>query len=108
MFVSVALTHSPRSQVAFANNQSVTFSCEAKDVLSATWIINGTYFSNLSSSLHDDMEFIRIKNWMTIRTDLTIQAKLIYNGTSVQCSFFGTDNDLLTSQNVSLILQGSY
>ena len=98
---------SPRSQVAFTDQSlSVKFTCKAVDVISATWIVNGTYYTNLSSSVLADIEFIRTdENGHIITIVLNIAASTIYNGTLIQCSILGMD-ELLTSQPVSMILQG--
>ena len=104
---SLAFTLSPRSQVAFADNRGVSFSCDAEEVLSVTWIINGTYYDNLSSSVLADIQFNRrTENGMIFRAALIVPAILAYNETRVQCSILGTDYGILTSLNASLILQG--
>ena len=99
----------PKSQVAFADQSfSVKFTCKAVDVISATWIVNGTYYTNLSPSVLADIEFIRTdKNGQIITIVLNIAANTIYNGTLIQCSILGMD-ELLTSQPVSMILQGMF
>ena len=71
-------------------------------------IIGAVRYTNLSSSVLGDIEFIRMdKNRQIITVFLNIAARTIYNGTHIQCSILGMD-ELLTSQPVSMILQGMY
>lgn len=101
-----AITLSPRSHVAFADNKNVSFTCEADDYLFTTWILNGTYYNALPSTVLDDIHINRMNVGMLRRTVLKIPAKSEYNGTQLQCSIIGSNNEEMISQNASLTLQG--
>lgn len=90
-------------------NQSGVFECEAIDGYFISWKVNGTGLSSLTTEVQKDLMHEKIRlgagKWWS---SLTIPAKNVYNGTTVQCVTGPFKGVLVESENVTLTIQGTF
>ena len=83
------------------------FTCEASHTPYFSWIVNGTYFNDLSSAVRDDLN----RGQMVVEENelytLNITSRAEYNRTVVQCEASTRDN-YITSENATLMIQGKW
>ena len=84
------------------------FSCEASGGDYIAWRVNGTTFSNLPSDVRSDVDINPVGIVSGLST-LTIPAKAVYNGTTVQCvtGETGVGGVVIGSENATLTIQGN-
>ena len=87
----------------FANKEAA-FSCIASSVNSFLWRVNGTDIDILPHQLRDDILTEDLFSHIDVST-LAIRARVVYNGTRVQCVVTG-GHDSLESDTASLTIQG--
>ena len=105
LFLSPEILHDPENTTVFLD-QSAVFSCEVNGGLSG-WRINGTLSEDLSTEIHDDLNFSSTDTaeGNTLLT-LTIPARALYNGTRVQCLTARFGGSSAESENATLNIQG--
>ena len=83
------------------------FTCETRNALFFSWIVNGTYFNHLSSAVRDDLSIGQVVVEGNELYTLNITSRAEYNRTVVQCEVSTRDN-YRTSENATLMLQGNW
>lgn len=97
---------SPEDKTVFKNEQAM-FTCETNGADFTTWIINGTGLGNLPTEITDDLNIKNDISGDNILSTLLIQARVLYNGITVQCVAGNFGNVPVKSEVVTLtIIQG--
>ena len=97
---------SPQDTTAFLNMTGM-FSCETSGGDFIVWRVNGTFFPNLPSDVRSDLD-INPEGIVSGLSILTIPARAVYNGTTVQCVTGDIGGVVVESGNVTLTIQGIY
>ena len=85
-------------------NENATFPCETSGSDGTYWKVNGT--SRLPSEISDDVDTHRIIVGNNNLFILTIIARAVYNGTTIQCVTGDIGGDPVESEIVTLTVQG--
>ena len=83
------------------------FTCETSNAQYFSWIVNGTYFNDLSSAVRDDLSIGQVEVEENELYTLNITSRAEYNRTVVQCEASTRDN-YRTSENATLMIQGNW
>ena len=83
------------------------FTCKTSNARYFSWIVNGTYFNDLSYAVRDDLSIgqVEVEKYELYTLNITSIAE--YNRTVVQCEVSTRDN-YITSENATLVLQGNW
>ena len=92
----------PESMVVYTDTVA-NFSCEVNTVF-ASWIVNGTNTSDLKN---DDLDAAHNTSGKNVLCTLHFTAKVEYNGSLIQCVASMPGVGFITSQNVTLLIQGN-
>ena len=95
----------PQDTTVFIN-MTGKFSCEASGGEYIVWRVNGTSFYDLPSETQDDLDINPVGVIFSGLSTLTITAKAVYNGTTVQCVTGMIGGIAARSENVTLTIQG--
>ena len=84
------------------------FSCNTSGGDYIAWRVNGTTFSNLSPEISSDLDINPVGIISGLST-LTIPAKAVYNGTTIQCvtGETGVGGVVVESEIATLTIQGN-
>ena len=96
----------PQDTTVFINMTGM-FSCEASGGDYIFWRVNGTTFSDLPSETQNDLDVNPVGIITSGLSTLTITARSVYNGTTVQCVTGDIGGDVVESENVTLTIQGN-
>ena len=97
----------PQDTIAFLNMTGM-FSCDASGGDYIAWRVNGTGFSNISPEILSDIDINPVGIIASGLSTLTITAKAVYNGTTIQCVTGDIGGVVVESGNVTLTIQGIY
>lgn len=95
----------PENTTVFSNEQAI-FTCETNAADFTSWRINGTSLGNLPTEITDDLSLEHQIAGDNVISRLVIQARVIYNGIQVQCVTGDLGSVPVTSENVTLTIQG--
>ena len=95
---------SPQDTTVFLNRTGI-FSCDASGGDFIVWRVNGTGFEDLSSEILSDLD-INPEGISSGLSTLSIIARVVYNGTRVQCVTGKFGGVAARSENVTLTIQG--
>ena len=103
---STEINISLQDTTAFLNMTGM-FSCNASGGDYIVWRVNGTSHQRLPSDVQNDIDINPVGILASGLSTLTITAKAVYNGTTVQC-VTGIGAVVVESGNVTLTIQGIY
>ena len=104
---SVVLVH-PADRTVFQDDRA-HFSCiTRKSSYTTLWRLNETDYDNLSNQVHDDLYIngTETESGAADVLELTILARVEYNGTRVQCVAENDDDNSVVSNTAMLGIQG--
>ena len=96
----------PQDTTVFLNRTGM-FSCETSGGDFIVWRVNGTSYENLPSDVQSDVDINPLGTFSDFST-LTITARAVYNGTTIQCVTLKSGGIPVESENVTLTIQGIY
>ena len=103
---SPEIVNPPESVVVFTDSEA-GFTCETSNARYFSWIVNGTYFNDLSSAVRDDLNMDQMEVEENELYTLNITSRAEYNRTVVQC-VASTRDQYRISENATLIIQGNW
>ena len=83
------------------------FTCETRNSLYFSWIVNRTHFNHLSSAVRNNLNTGQIAVEENELYTLNITSRAEYNRTVVQCEI-STRDSYKTSENATLMIQGNW
>ena len=102
---SPEIVNPPESIVVFTDSEA-GFTCETSNARYFSWIVNGTYFSDLRSTVLADMNIGQTDVEDNVLYMLNITSRAVYNRTVVQCDIL-RQKQYRVSENATLMIQGN-